>query len=230
MKDRMAVMAVMVVLVVVGVCGVGFSIPLTAKPPGTGDTLAPATGTVSATLLMGDAPAYTYVGSKKCKMCHMKQFKSWEGTEMGRAFDLLKAGEGSDAKTKSGLDVDKDYTTDAACLKCHTAGFGKEGGYTVPDPEDKKAVRKAKKLMNVGCESCHGPGSEYVKVFAEIQKSKRKYKVAELHAVGLTKIDETTCLACHNEESPTRDPDFPFDYVRMKADGKHEHLPLKQRE
>ena len=119
MKARMAD------LLVVGVCGVGFSIQLPAGPLGTGDTLAPATATVSATMLLGDEPAYTYVGSKKCKMCHIKQYKSWEGTEMGQAFDLLKAGEGSDAKTKSGLDVDKDYTTDAACLKCHTAGFGK---------------------------------------------------------------------------------------------------------
>ena len=224
MKDRMAV------LLIVVVCGVGFSIQLTAKPPGTGDTLTPATGTVSATLLMGAEPAYTYVGSKKCKMCHIKQFKSWEGTEMGRAFDLLKAGEGSDAKTKGGLDVDKDYTTDAGCLKCHTTGFGKEGGYAVPDPEDKKALRKATKLMNVGCESCHGPGSAYIKVFQEIQKSKRKYNVDELYAVGLTKIDESTCIACHNEESPTRNADDPFDYEKMKDDGTHQHVPLKQRE
>ncbi len=179
--------------------------------------------------LAGDESPYAYVGSKKCKKCHVKQHKSWQATRMGKAFEILQPGNSSEAKGKYNIDVAKDFTKDEACLKCHTVGFGQPGGYAIPDPEDKKAVRKAKKLMGAGCESCHGPGSEYVKVFDEIMKSKRKYKVEELYAVGLRKIDESTCLTCHNEESPTVNPGDTFDYEKRKDEGAHEHFPLEQR-
>ncbi len=180
--------------------------------------------------LTGGTSNYTYVGSKKCKKCHIKQYKSWSKTRMGNAFDILKPGTHAEAKKKFNVDVNKDFTKDEKCLKCHTVGLGKPGGYVIPDPSDKKSVRKAKKLANVGCESCHGPGSGYIKVFEDILKSKRKYKREELYAVGLTKIDETTCKTCHNEESPTVNPGDTFDFEKRKHEGTHEHFPLKQRE
>jgi formate-dependent nitrite reductase cytochrome c552 subunit len=173
---------------------------------------------------------YEYVGSKKCKKCHMKEHKSWAETKMGQAFNVLKPGEASEAKERFKLDPAKDYTKDETCLPCHTTGFGHAGGYAMPDPNDKKAVKKAKKLESVGCESCHGPGSAYVKVFDEILKSKRSYKVDELYAVGLTKIDATTCTTCHNDTGPTYDPSKPFDFEQQKDQDSHERLPLKQRE
>ena len=174
--------------------------------------------------------APSYVGTKKCKKCHIKQHKSWDKTRMSKAFDILKPGNSADMKKKFKLDVDKDYTTDKQCLKCHTVGFGQAGGYATPDPSDKKSVRTAKKLEGIGCESCHGPGSEYVPIFEEIMKSKRKYKVDELYAAGLTKIGPEVCLTCHNEESPTVSAGDTFDYETRKEEGTHEHLPLKQRE
>ncbi len=174
--------------------------------------------------------SYSFVGNKKCKKCHIKQYKSWAETRMAKAFDILSPGNNKEAKEKFNLDVEKDYTKDETCLKCHTVGYGKPGGYAIPDPEDKKAVRKAKNLEGVGCECCHGPGSEYIKVFDEILKSERKYKVEELYAVGLSKIDETVCTTCHNEESPSVNPGDPFDYENRKDEGTHEHYPLKQRE
>lgn len=173
---------------------------------------------------------YSYVGSKNCKKCHLQVYKSWEKTKMGMAFDILKPGQFAEAKKKFNIDVDKDYTTDEKCLKCHTTGYGQAGGYAIPDPNDKKAVRKAKKLRGVGCESCHGPGSAYTKIFKEIMKSKRSYKVDELYAAGLQKIDKSTCLTCHNEESPTIAAGDSFDYEKRKDEGTHEHETLKQRE
>jgi hypothetical protein len=121
-----------------------------------------------------DEPAYAYVGTKKCKTCHLYQHKSWAKTKMAKAYETLKPGRGAEAKERSGLDVHKDYTKDESCLKCHTTGYGKPGGYAIPDPKNKKAVRRAKTLEGIGCESCHGPGAEYVKVFEEIDKSRRK--------------------------------------------------------
>lgn len=177
-----------------------------------------------------EEPSYSYVGSFRCKKCHLNEYKSWEATRMGKSFDILKPGQHKEAKEKFKVDVNKDYTKDASCLKCHTTGFEKPGGYVVPAADDEKAIRQAEKLAGVTCESCHGPGSAYVEVFEEIMKSKRKYKVEELYAVGLAKIDETTCKSCHNQEGPTFDPAAPFDYEKRKKDGVHVIQPLKQRE
>ena len=178
------------------------------------------------------APAekYTYVGSKSCKKCHLKLYKSWEKTKSAKAFDTLKPGEAAEGKTKYGLDPKKDYTKDESCLKCHVTGFGCKTGYTIPDPADKKAVKRAKTLEGSGCESCHGPGSEYAKVFKEIQKSKRMYKVEELYAVGLRKMEASACTNCHNDKSPTYDESKKFDYDKAKGKETHDHKPLKQRE
>lgn len=174
---------------------------------------------------------FKYVGSKSCKKCHSSvQHKSWAKTKMGQALETLKPGMAKEAKEKHNLDPNKDYTQDTTCLQCHTTGFGQEGGYSIPDPNDKKAVRKAKKLANVGCESCHGPGSEYNKLFKEILTSKRKYKVAELYAAGLQKITRDTCTTCHNDKSPTIDSGAPFDFEEMKTKDLHERQEMKQRE
>jgi len=177
-----------------------------------------------------DEPSYAYVGSFQCKKCHLNEYKSWEATRMAHSFNILKPEEHKDAKEKFKIDSHKDYTTHASCLKCHTTGFERQGGYAIPDVNDEKAMKKATRLVGVGCESCHGPGSAYIEVFEEIMKSKRKYSVEELYAVGLTRIDETTCTACHNQDGPTYDPNAPFDYEKRKRDGVHELRPLKQRE
>ena len=183
--------------------------------------------------------AYSYVGTKKCKSCHLDVHKSWAKTSMGKAFETLQPGEADQAKRKFGLDVDKDYTTDPKCLKCHTTGFGKEGGYAIPPAGNKRAARKAKNFHGVGCESCHGPGSGYVAIFEEIDESQRTYAVQELYAAGLRKIEEATCTACHNDESPTISAEDDFDYDQIMAQEKaggsggdlrlHAHSPLKLR-
>ncbi len=176
----------------------------------------------------GDGP--TYVGSKTCKKCHIKQHKSWEKTKMGLTFDVLKPKHNSEKKIEAKLDPAKDYTTDETCLKCHVVGFAAESGYKSPPPDDKKAQCRAKKMMGVGCESCHGPGSEYSKLHKEIQDSKRKYIVEEMYAAGMTKIGPETCATCHNSESPFVGADYVFDFEKRKEEGTHEHFPLQYRE
>ena len=99
-----------------------------------------------------------YVGSKSCKKCHIKIYKSWEKGAKAKTLDALKPGEASEAKTKHGLDTAKDYSKDESCLACHSVGFGKPGGYAAPAEGDEAAAKKAKALAGVGCESCHGPG------------------------------------------------------------------------
>ncbi|MCH8252992.1 MAG: cytochrome c family protein [Planctomycetes bacterium] len=216
----------------VGVLLIGTWVAVAAAPRPGGERVAAVAAVRSAGLapIGVEEPKYTYVGSKKCKMCHTDEHKSWAKTKMGQAFAVLQPDHSKEAKERFKLDPAKDYSRDSACLKCHTTAFGEAGGYFIPDPEDKKSARAAKKLEHVGCESCHGPGSEYIKVFMDILMSKRKYKVEELYAVGLEKITEATCAACHNEESMKIHPGEAFDYEKRKAEGIHDHQPMKQRE
>ena len=184
---------------------------------------------VSAVVALGDTEEdVSYIGSKKCKKCHLKQYKSWESLKHGAALTLLEPGQASEAKSAHNLDSGKDYTKDDTCLTCHAVGFGKPGGYAVPT--DEKAAKKAKSLAGVGCEACHGPGGGYIKVQEEIKKSKRTYKPEEMYDAGLVKADESVCVKCHNDKGPTFDSSKPFDFETAKDSGVHEHYPLKQRE
>ena len=188
-----------------------------------------AVATIAATVMGGDEVEVEYVSSKKCKMCHKKEFDSWAETTHATSFDILKPGERSEAKAKHELDAAKDYTGDKSCLACHVVGYGKTGGYHLVN-WDKTTEQLIKKAGHVGCESCHGPGSEYVKLHKVIKKEKRTYKWSEMEEAGMTKITEKTCTVCHNDTSPTFDESKKFDFEAMKEKGSHERQELKQRE
>ena len=160
-----------------------------------------------------------YVGSKKCKMCHLKEYKSWSATAMATSFDNLKPGERAEAKKAAGLDPDKDYTTDATCLACHTTGPGQPGGFV--------DIATTPELAGVGCEVCHGPGGSYLADGYMTLKNK-EYKKADLVAVGMVEtVDEARCVGCHNADSPFVAEGFVFDFAAQKDEGTHEKYPLK---
>ncbi len=174
-----------------------------------------------ALLLAASAGAETpaYVGAKKCRACHLKQFQTWEQTKMAKSFELLRAGAASAAKKKANLDPGKDYTHDEKCLPCHTTGYGKPGGFV--------SLEKTPDLLGVQCEACHGPGSEYLKEGAMTLKNK-DYKRADLLKLGLVAISAQTCTTqCHNARSPFVGKDYVFDYEQRRAQGTHEHVPLR---
>lgn len=171
----------------------------------------------SVTAVNANSPEY--LGDKKCKMCHMKQYQSWEKTKMATSFESLKSGVNAEAKKKAGLDPNKDYTADANCLKCHTTGYGKSGGF--------KSIAETPELTGGQCEVCHGPGSEYRKVMMK----NPKYTMAEIKAAGLIvpSENEKGCLECHRGDSPFNekvDPKYKFDF-KARLKNVHEHIPLK---
>ena len=79
-----------------------------------------------------------YVGTNKCRMCHMKEHKTWKVTKHATSFEVLKG----------------DEVTNPDCLKCHTTGYGQPGGFV--------SVEATPNLKGTGCEGCHGPGSEHI--------------------------------------------------------------------
>ncbi len=169
-------------------------------------------------LIIADLDAADYIGAKKCKACHLKQFKAWKKTTMADSFENLKTGVKVAEKKAAGL-ADKDYTHDPDCLKCHTTGYGKPGGFS--------SAEETPKLAGVQCEGCHGPGSEYVK----IMKKNKKYKIDDVKAAGLTvpSEDEKGCMLCHGADSPfTEKVDARYKWeFRDRLERTHKHFPLK---
>lgn len=162
----------------------------------------------------------SYIGTKNCRKCHLKEFKSWSETKMANAYVLLKPGERAEAKQAVGLDPQKDYTKNSECLACHTTGFGKTGGFV--------SLEATPELAGVSCEMCHGAGGEYTKDQYMSLKNK-EYKLAEVVKAGLVSpvTGETCTSLCHNEKSPFFKKAEPFDFKKRKEEGTHEHFPLK---
>ncbi len=89
--------------------------------------------------------AEEYVGAKKCKLCHLKIYKSWGQTKHATAFDVLSPGKNEDAKKKASLDPQKDYTSDAKFIECHTTGNNAD-------------------FPGIQCEACHGAGKKFTSI------------------------------------------------------------------
>jgi Cytochrome c554 and c-prime len=149
-----------------------------AERVGIGLALALAAGALCTAVRAEDAPKPTYVGSAKCKMCHIDDHKAWAASKHATAFSVLKPEEASKAE----------------CAECHTTGF------------EMKAETVTYVEAAVGCETCHGPGSLYTakgvkdkKAFKADPEGSRKAWAA----AGLVKGTEAMCKDCHNEKSPT---------------------------
>ena len=176
------------------------------------------------------AQGATYIGVKKCKSCHFKQWNSWRKTKMAQTFEVLKPGVRTEEKTKLKFDPNKDYTKDATCLGCHTSGFGIPGGYVVAADGDAEAQEQAADNAGVTCEGCHGPGSKASEVLEEIKENKRTYRFAELRAVGFHKAGVRSCTPCHNTSDPGKEPGYHFVYEEQRKEDQHKNLELKYRQ
>ena len=87
-----------------------------------------------------------YTGSKSCKSCHEYEYKKWSGKAHVHAYATLER-------------VGSQY--DPECIICHVVGFEYESGF-VSEPQS------SEDLKNVGCENCHGPGSEHIRTLGQV--------------------------------------------------------------
>ena len=143
---------------------------------------------------------HKYVGAEKCKMCHNSaakgaQFTKWTESKHSKAYAALATEEAKKIAQAKGI---ADPQKAAECLKCHVTGAGA--------PAD-QLTDKYKVEDGVECESCHGPGGDYVPM--AVMKDPTKAAAA-----GLLTPTEATCTGCHNSESPTFKS---FDFASMSA-------------
>ncbi len=136
---------------------------------------------------------FKYIGSQKCKMCHNskksgEQYSIWENSLHSKAFTTLASEEAKTIAQKQGIE---DPQKSEKCLTCHVTGYGKAASmFEASFSQDE----------GVGCEACHGPGSEY-----KSMKVMKGITAGDLKAAdyGLVMPDEAACKTCHNDKSPT---------------------------
>lgn len=82
--------------------------------------------------------AGVFIGSERCSLCHARTHASWAETLHARAYETLE---------------EIGQAENAACVGCHTVGFGETGGWV-----DRATTNS---LAGVGCEACHGGAREH---------------------------------------------------------------------
>jgi hypothetical protein len=81
-----------------------------------------------------------YTGSKSCRQsCHEYEYDKWSQLSHAHAYATLE-------RVGSQLDPE--------CVSCHVVGMEYESGFV--------SEQKSSHMKNVGCENCHGPGSEHI--------------------------------------------------------------------
>jgi hypothetical protein len=133
-----------------------------------------------------------YVGVDGCK-CHKSEIADWERSAHAKAFELLSPGKREGKKKKASLNPDNDYSTDAKCLQCHSIGFKEDGGFT--------DASSTPKLAGVGCEMCHGPGSQHMAVPMSDKEGRKKTMLVPT---------AETCKKCHTDAISPK-----FDFAEM---------------
>ena len=160
------------------------------------------------------AKNFTFVGSKVCQKCHGlneigNQYKIWASSPHANAYkNLLTADAMEIAKKNEIASPEKDHQ----CLKCHATGKG-----ALPEIIEE----------GVGCESCHGPGSEYHHISNHVNYNDRAngYATAVKNGMypilwaGSLKMREKLCLSCHKKERPCYQED-PIDHYKF-------HIPIQ---
>ncbi len=120
-----------------------------------------------------------YVGTSQCKVCHLADWEVWSKSKHAVAWETL-------------VDAEKDpkrygwpVTAYPDCVSCHVVGHREQTGFvSFEDTPD---------LADVGCERCHGPGSDHM-------ASGGKKKLGIIGGIAPSLL----CIQCHDfEQSPT---------------------------
>ncbi len=150
--------------------------------------------------------AAEFIGTDNCSSCHSGAKAFWDKTAHARAWPTL-------------VDRNKDF--DQKCVGCHVVGYDQPGGSVIGKFEYDVTLdvmgtpsELHKSLTNVGCESCHGPGSLHV-------KSPVNSDGAPQHIIVDPTVEQ--CSQCH---VPEHSPRFRFDvYVDEITGPGHRRTP-----
>jgi YVTN family beta-propeller protein len=144
----------------------------------------------------GEGPEY--IGVQACTACHKGpimgyQFSKWRQSNHARAYARLATPKAYEIAQEEGITGSPQESS--KCLSCHTTSGGIEA-----------AAQESYYLdEGVGCEACHGPGSEY-----QFEAVMIDHQAAL--AAGLKEVNQDTCMPCHAEAHGK-----PFEYASAAA-------------
>jgi hypothetical protein len=107
-----------------------------------------------------------YEGVIECDDCHSKAVKFWKKTKHAAAWNTL-------------VKLGKQNSYD--CINCHVTGWEEPGGSN---------LAFNKKLRNVQCEVCHGPGSLHIEADGQDRKPRTVRRTP----------GKDVCVVCHSPE------------------------------
>ncbi len=156
------------------------ALPANTSPPGGAGP--PSSKTVSDLEVGPTGPKF--VGSDKCGSCHKGptmgyQNSLWRMSGHARAYARLATPRAFQIAKEQGLQGEPQRLD--TCLKCHTTGHGEPAS---------RMTETFVKEQGIGCESCHGPGSDY----SDEAAMRDKRTAASL---GLKPVTAQTCSPCH---------------------------------
>lgn len=162
------------------------------------------------TILASEKDAPTFIGVKKCGMCHKKessgnQLKIWKSAKHSQAFKTLQTEEADKIAAEKGFKTKAAETPE--CLSCHTTGH---------DLDAAMLGKNFKIEDGVQCETCHGAGSKYKK--KKIMKDRAKSVANGMIEFKDEAAIKELCLTCHNDKSPTSKE---FDFAKKWDEIKH---------
>jgi hypothetical protein len=140
-----------------------------------------------------------FVGNDQCATCHVEEQKFWEETQHAQAVETLE---------------ERNKLFDQSCIGCHVVGYEKPGGSVIGKLHYEAQLGERtieKNLEDVGCENCHGPGSNHMQ--SPVDSAGKPQHIT---------VDpgEDACMECH---VPDHSPKFNFDaYVKDITGPGHE--------
>lgn len=154
---------------------------------------------------------HQYVGAEVCGMCHKteksgEQFQKWQASKHSQAMKVLETPDADKIAAAHGV---KGKAADAKeCLGCHQTAYGAPAS---------DLGSRFNKEDGVQCETCHGAGSDYMKM--AVMKDKQKAITAGLTLLSVDDGSaEKLCETCHNKKSPTFKS---LDFKKMWAEIAH---------
>jgi hypothetical protein len=137
-----------------------------------------------------------FVGNEACKDCHQESYRVWRKTAHAHAFSSL-------------LQAKPPRQYDPECVSCHVVGWNPQKFF--PYKSGYLSQEKTPKLVNVGCEDCHGPGQKHADAEAGADKAlqeklRKAVRISEEEARDPT-CRKQNCYTCHDLDNS---PEFDF--------------------
>jgi len=148
-----------------------------------------------------------YVGAQACTDCHETATRVWRQSKHAKAWQSLQ---------KTAVPP-RDF--DPECIACHVVGWNTSerlpyrGGFL--------SEKETPQFINVGCESCHGPGENHVRAEMGTDTALQ----ARLRSASRLPVEsgaaKKQCLTCHDGNNS---PHFDFETYWQKIVHKEEEL------